>query len=80
MPLKESIDKAKRTLDIWHRVCNELDEGKKWEDIDNGLTEKMKLEHWDAYMRQTMYHELNDIVLSYEDETIDSYDYRLDQR
>ena len=68
MPLKESIDRAKRTLDIWHRVCHELDEGKKWEDIDNGLTQKMPLGPWKAYMRQRMYHILHDIVLIYEKE------------
>ncbi len=68
MPLKETIARAKRTLDIWHRVCNELDEGNKWEDIDNGLTEKMKLEHWDTYMRQRMYHDLVNITISYEKE------------
>jgi hypothetical protein len=63
------LKKAKHTLDLWNRVCTELDSGKEWKDINNDLFlegKNMSLEHWEAYMSTRMRHNLNDIVLSFE--------------
>ncbi len=66
--MERAVAKAERVLAMWHRVCGELDDGKKWEEIDNGFTpegRKASLDFWTGYMRSTMYHSLMDVVLTY---------------
>jgi len=66
MTLEEAIEDAERTLNLWHRVCGELEDGKDWQEIDDGMSGgKWSLDRWSAYMRQKMYHNLNVIVLTY---------------
>jgi hypothetical protein len=66
--LLRGIEDAKKTLDLWHRVCAEMDDGKAWSEIDKGLRPDGRWiadsqEAWEAYLRQRMYHILNNIVL-----------------
>lgn len=67
--MKDEIERARRTLDLYHRVCSESEE-KPWEEIDNGLSSlstKFGPEAWEAYMKQRMMHLLGDIVHAYDD-------------
>ncbi len=68
---EEQIAISERTLELWGRVCGEIDDGKPWEEIDCGLLPEggrpTTLEYWTGYMRASMYHELRAIVSAYRD-------------
>ena len=69
--LKDCIRHAERTLKLWHRVCDELDEGKSWKKINNGFRDgpcKVSMAAWEGYMRQRMYHHLGEICSVYRHE------------
>ncbi len=69
--MAEGIERAERTLALWHRVCAELEEGKAWEAVDNGMIPeaqgKVSLTAWTGYMQQKMYHDLQELVWIYRD-------------
>ena len=66
MTMAEGIQRAERTLELWHRVCGDLNDGKTWDDIDiSSTTRQMGLEAWRAYMQQKMYLDLNALVTIY---------------
>lgn len=62
--LEQVIQRAERTLELWHRVCAETEE-KDWSEIDNGLDRTITVEFWEAYMRQRMFHHLEEVVVVY---------------
>ncbi len=51
--LTEEIERAERTLEIISRVHGELEDGKPWSEIDNGLRsgQQWSYEEWFAYMQ-----------------------------
>jgi hypothetical protein len=67
--IDDTIEAAGRTFEIWDRVHDDLENGKRWDDIDNGFSPPYSnvaasYESWRAYMDQRMQHLLRDIVLT----------------
>ena len=68
--MDDRVVKAEELLKLWNRVCGEVDDGKPWSEIDNGMRpeaqgDNMPPSVWKAYMLARMRHLLNDIVIEY---------------
>ena len=65
--LAGALNRARPKLELYERVHVELDEGKDWEDIDNGFRPdepRRYYEIWLAGMQQALINSLSDIILS----------------
>lgn len=68
----QRLREEKRVMEIYVRVCGELADGKKWEDIDNGLTPNRGLRgerpvskaYWTGYMERRFINTLESLISS----------------
>jgi len=54
--------KPGHALEIYDRVHRELDEGKSYDEIDNGLNRPLMYEAWLGYMQGTIIQELREML------------------
>ena len=48
----DEVERLGQLIDIWDRVHDELDAGKKWPDINSGLTDAPTYAFWSGYVQQ----------------------------
>jgi hypothetical protein len=65
LELVEDIDRSIHISEVYYRVHKEMDEGKAWEDIDNGFKFEGKVNYrsWLAYMQARLIGSLRSITL-----------------
>jgi len=61
-----SLDRALRLLEIYDRVHAELDDGKTFDQIDDGTKKKTSYNYWQAYMQQSILNSLRGYKLANE--------------
>lgn len=66
--VEREIEAAAKTMHLYERVHEDLDEGLPWESLDNGFVEAKKnvsYEAWNAYMSQRITNHLKSIILAH---------------
>ena len=67
--MKEQLDSLRAAMEIYDRVHDELDEGKPYDEIDNGLRKDTGeapwgYRRWQAYMTQTIMNRARSVLLA----------------